>query len=310
MSDLEPIRPVYDLEGLPVARVAQQIIHIQQLIKAVMRDGEHFGKIPGCGDKPALFKAGAEKLCFTFRMAPDFEIDQTDLAGGHREYRIKCHLTAIESGLRLGAGVGCCSTLESKYRYRTAPGEPTGRPVPRAYWDLRQQDKARAQELIGGRGFGVIKNAGGDWEVAKLGEKIEHDNPADYYNTVLKIGKKRALVDAVLTVTAASDIFTQDVEELSEFLDVTASKLPGKEHKQQGASVSLIDLLKRPGASTLLVECCEKIEGYAMAKNALAQILNSSEEELSERLNQIASECEWAHFVQAAQQLLPAASLP
>jgi hypothetical protein len=49
--------------------------------------------------------------------------------------------------------------------------------------------------------------------IAIQGGKIEHDNPSDYYNTCLKMGKKRALVDAVLTSTAASDIFTQDIEE-------------------------------------------------------------------------------------------------
>jgi hypothetical protein len=49
-----------------------------------------------------------------------------------------------------------------------------------------------------------------------LAKKQEHDNPADFYNTCEKMGKKRALVDATLTVTAASDIFTQDIEELVE----------------------------------------------------------------------------------------------
>jgi hypothetical protein len=38
--------------------------------------------------------------------------------------------------------------------------------------------------------------------------------PYDFYNTALKIGKKRAMVDAVLTVTGASEIFTQDAEDL------------------------------------------------------------------------------------------------
>ena len=51
--------------------------------------------------------------------------------------------------------------------------------------------------------------------IAKGGEKVEHDNPADHYNTVLKMAKKRALVDAVLTATAASDIFTQDLEDIT-----------------------------------------------------------------------------------------------
>jgi hypothetical protein len=38
--------------------------------------------------------------------------------------------------------------------------------------------------------------------------------PADLANTILKMAKKRALIDAVLTATAASDIFTQDIEDL------------------------------------------------------------------------------------------------
>jgi hypothetical protein len=37
--------------------------------------------------------------------------------------------------------------------------------------------------------------------------------PYDFYNTVLKIAKKRAMVDAVLTASGASEIFTQDTED-------------------------------------------------------------------------------------------------
>jgi hypothetical protein len=39
------------------------------------------------------------------------------------------------------------------------------------------------------------------------------NNPADYYNTAMKMGGKRALIAAVLFVTGASDIFTQDVDD-------------------------------------------------------------------------------------------------
>jgi len=46
------------------------------------------------------------------------------------------------------------------------------------------------------------------------GGKAENPDIADVYNTVLKIAKKRAHVDAIITVTAASDIFIQDVEDL------------------------------------------------------------------------------------------------
>jgi hypothetical protein len=201
-------------DAISPARLIEQVTLIQNVMKSVMRDGEHFGKIPGCGDKPSLLKPGAEKLCFTFRMDPEFDIEVIDMGkGGHREYRVKCTLFAINGGHRLGSGVGSASTMEGKWRFRTGPVESTGRSVPSDYWDQRKSDPVKAQEALGGRGFGT-KKIDGVWMIVKQGEKVEHDNPADVYNTVLKMGKKRAMVDAVLTCTAASDIFTQDVEEL------------------------------------------------------------------------------------------------
>ena len=43
---------------------------------------------------------------------------------------------------------------------------------------------------------------------------MPNDDLADQYNTVLKMSNKRSLVAAVLNVTAASDIFTQDIEDM------------------------------------------------------------------------------------------------
>jgi hypothetical protein len=40
-----------------------------------------------------------------------------------------------------------------------------------------------------------------------------NDDLADSYNTVLKMANKRALVAGILNVTAASDVFTQDLED-------------------------------------------------------------------------------------------------
>lgn len=45
------------------------------------------------------------------------------------------------------------------------------------------------------------------------GNKVENEDIADCYNTVLKIAKKRAHIDATLTVTGAADLFTQDLIE-------------------------------------------------------------------------------------------------
>ena len=43
------------------------------------------------------------------------------------------------------------------------------------------------------------------------GSRIENEDIADVFNTVLKIAKKRAHIDATLTVTGAADLFTQDL---------------------------------------------------------------------------------------------------
>ncbi len=201
--------------AMTVQQVLGQVALIQQIMGAAMKDGEHFGKIPGCGDKPTLLKPGAEKLCLTFRLAPTYDVDERTADRGHREYRVQCTLSSILTNAFIGQGVGICSTMEAKYRFRQGNAEPTDKPVPRAYWDVRQEDPAKAQELIGGKGFTVKKVEGKGWMIAKGGEKVEHDNPADHYNTVLKMAKKRALVDAVLTATAASDIFTQDLEDIT-----------------------------------------------------------------------------------------------
>lgn len=199
-----------------VEEVRQQVNMIQDLMRSLMTNGEHYGKIPGCGDKPSLLKPGAEKISFMFRLVPDYQIERVDLPGGHREYIITCVLRHSQTGIKYGEGVGSCSTMESKYRYRGGEKEGTGQPVPTEYWNLKKDGRMdEAQALLGGRGYAPGK-IDGRWEICRIGEKVEHDNPADYYNTVLKIGKKRALVDATLTATAASDIFTQDIEDMVE----------------------------------------------------------------------------------------------
>lgn len=187
------------------ADVLHQINLIQEVMRAAMKDGEHYGTIPGCGEKKTLKKPGAEKLGLTFRLAPEYQVETKDLPNGHREHRIICRLVHIASGMSWGQGVGSCTSMESKYRFRM---EDTGKAVPSRYWETR--DKS----LLGGDRF-VPKKKDGKWTIL---ERVEHDNPADYFNTVLKIAKKRAHVDAILTATAASDIFTQDAEDIRENL--------------------------------------------------------------------------------------------
>jgi len=207
----------FEEHAMTPERIRSQVNLIQEVMRGVMKEGEHYGVIPGCGDKPSLLKSGAEKLSTTFRLAPSYNIEKTDLPNGHREYEVICTLTHINSGVEVGQGVGSCTTMESKYRYRK--GE-------------QKCPKCGKEAIIKGK-----KEYGGGWlcyqkkggcgakfqdgdpaiENQNMG-RIEHDNPADYFNTVFKMAKKRAYVDAVITSTAASDFFTQDIEDMAEVI--------------------------------------------------------------------------------------------
>jgi hypothetical protein len=195
-------------------RVLDHATLIQEVAQSVMKEGEHYGAIPGCGPKPTLLKAGAEKLLATFQLVPLVEVIQTDMPNGHREYRITVSVQTREGSL-VGQGVGTCSTLEAKYRWRGGK---------RLCPDCGADAIIKGKKEYGG-GWICFQKKGGcgnkwnDGAAAIEGQAVERvENPdiADTYNTVLKMGKKRALVDAAITATAASDFFTQDLDELQE----------------------------------------------------------------------------------------------
>jgi len=196
--------------AMGVADIIAQVRLIQDVMGKVMQEGEHYGCIPGCGNRKTLLQPGAQKLTMTFRLAPEYQIQETNYDRGHKEYRVICTLKSITSGNFVGQGVGCCSTLEGKYRWKGG-----ARKCPECGKEAIIKGKA---EYGGGwLCFAKKGGCGAKWPdgAAEIEgqsvDKVEHDSPADFYNTVLKMAKKRAFVDATITATAASDIFTQDV---------------------------------------------------------------------------------------------------
>jgi len=214
--------------------INEQVKLIQKVTDAVMIENTHYGTIPGCGDKKNLLKPGAEKLQLTFRFAPKYQITKTDLARGHREYEIVCSLIHIPTDQFIGQGVGSCSTMESKYRYRKAEQKCP---------ECGKEAIIRGKQEYGG-GWVCWKKKGGCDAKFKDGDKrienqsmgrVEYEDPADYYNTVLKIAKKRAQVDAILTATAASDIFAQDLDDMPETDDMKQERQNGNNGSGQGS---------------------------------------------------------------------------
>lgn len=170
---------------LSAKEIKAQVNLIQEVMAAVMQKGTHYDTIPGCGNKPALLKPGAEKIMATFRIAAEPEVDDLSTPGEVR-YRVRCRGVSA-TGRVVGIGIGECSSGEKKYCWRAA--------VSQDEWDATPEDQKRVNYTRDGS------------------TKQIKANPADVANTVLKMAKKRAMVDLCLTATAASDIFTQDLEE-------------------------------------------------------------------------------------------------
>ena len=204
------------LRPVQISDLVARVNFVREVMRCVMIDKVHYGVIPGCGDRKVLLKGGADVLRLAYGLTPKIEKTVTDLPGGHREVSAECSLFS-SSHICVGQGFGSCSTMETKYRYRTGPSTPTGKPVPKEYWDLRKSDPGRAKAILGGDGYST-KKIDNRWEIVQVGERVENPDPADQYNTVLKMAVKRAYVAAVITATSTSDILDQDLEE--EFPDI------------------------------------------------------------------------------------------
>jgi len=185
----QPAVETYGSRSLTAADVRAQVNLMQDVMQEVMQKDTHYGVIPGT-KQPSLYKAGAEKIMSTFRLAADPEVEQLG-ADGEVHYRVKVRILSA-SGTFLGAGIGECSSTEDKYAWRAALCDEE--------FDETPENRRR------------IKYAKYQGKVEK--KKQIRTNPADVSNTVLKMAKKRGLIDGVLTVTAASDLFTQDIEDL------------------------------------------------------------------------------------------------
>lgn len=191
---------------LTASQVRGHVQLIQQVMESVMKDGVHYGTIPGT-DKPTLLKAGAEVLMSTFRIAVDPQVEDLSSADEMR-YRIRCIGTHQTSGIVMGAGIGECSSNEEKYKWK--------RTYNRKEFEATPEDRRRIKY-------------GKDYEIQQI-----RTEPADVANTILKMAKKRALVDFTLTALAASDIFAQDLEDFPE--DIRDN---GAEQKAQPPKVEM-----------------------------------------------------------------------
>lgn len=220
-DDLPPLPATLDTFGgqeaaLTSADVQRHVQLIQRVLRDVMKEGVHYGRIPGVSKK-SLWKPGAEVILTTFRLgAQPTEVREVD-----NGFQVTMRVFHIPTGQTVGYGMGMCSWHEEKYRWRAAVNE--------SEWENSPEGARR-------------------WKYRRDGPPVRQvaTNPADYLNTCLKMAMKRARVDACLTATAASDVFDQDLEDLPEGAAATErnGNRPGGPINDQAETVPAADAAK------------------------------------------------------------------
>ena len=176
----------------------QAINRFQQVVHANLIQGQDFGVIPGTS-KPTLLKPGAEKVAKLLGLCDHYEIldRQEDWKTPFFRYLVKCQLKTASHGLVVSEGFGECNSMESKYRYRWL--WPKDLPE-----DFDKENTAKK----------VVNTRNG--KVTQY--RIDNDDIFTQVNTLIKMAKKRALVDAALSAGRLSNVFTQDIEDIQDLL--------------------------------------------------------------------------------------------
>lgn len=177
-----------------LADMKQRLGLVQTFFRDVMIDGQDYGVIPGT-DKPTLLKPGAEKLCELYGYAIHVITEREDKCRdtGFYDCAVRVQLIARRTGDVVAEGVGEANTYESRYRYRWVWPNQVPKGIDRSVLVTRETRSGKTQY------------------------RLENDDLFSLWNTVRKMAKKRALVDATLSSTRSSGIFTQDMEDLRDW---------------------------------------------------------------------------------------------
>mgnify|MGYP001603032136 CR=1 FL=1 len=185
----------------------EAINRFQRIVHSSLVRNLDYGVIPGT-QKPTLLKPGAEKIAKLLGLADQCEIvDRQEIWDKpFFRYLVRAKLIHLATGVVVSEGLGECNSMESKYRWRWI----SERDLP--------SDIDKSKLVSQGR----HSKSGGKWTVYRL----DNEDIYSQVNTILKMAKKRALVDAALSAGRLSDVFTQDMEDMPETTVASVIKSP------------------------------------------------------------------------------------
>lgn len=179
---------------------------VQEFFKRVMVKETDYGIIPGT-EKPSLLKPGAEKLLalYNFSSVIKEKTEDRDIKTGYYHAQLVIQIIHRGSGVLVAEGVGEASSFESKYRYRWI-------------YESDIPDGIDKNTLMSKTFISKKSNK----QYTKY--RLENPDMIDQWNTVLKMAKKRALVDATLNATGTSSLFCQSEGEWDAWIEEEGGK--------------------------------------------------------------------------------------
>lgn len=161
----------------------------QMMIKAyetLMIPNQDYGTVQGCGNKPMLFKAGAEKAANLFNLSIQVQLIK-DIEDWDKEFFSYTYKAIIRNRQNhiVAECEGNCNSKEKKYRYRW---------IPERFATEEQKKTAVARK--------ESEKYPGSYNI-----HVQNPDICDQVNTIMKMSQKRAIVGGVLIATNTSAFF-------------------------------------------------------------------------------------------------------
>jgi hypothetical protein len=200
-NELQNVNQTQDLaQWMNPKTLVARLNRLKEVYRTVMKPDVHYGKIPGCS-QDSLWQPGSQVLCLCFGLGHEPTNVEEFKDDDEIRYRVTDRVFDQKTGITIGYGIGECSSSEEKYKWKKA--------VSQKEFDATDDDRKRIKY-------------GKDYEVNQV-----RTNPADVANTILKMARKRANVNGTIEALAASEVFTQDLEDLPEGMDLGRDNAKG-----------------------------------------------------------------------------------